>query len=241
MKIKLPLKKINFEEFKEQFNGIESFDDLLNAGPAPKIATLALIFIGIVSSGYFFISSPVLDEISMAQSKQEELKKQYIEAHATASNLKKYQQDLQDTEASVENLLKQLPNKSNIDMLLNDVNRAGLGRDLLFVSFTPKPEEVRENFYASLPIDMKIEGNFDNIGQFASDVSKLDRIVIFDKFNLKPKENMDKKNSTLTADKNILSMTMVAETYRYLDEDELKALDKNNKNKKKDKKEKGDK
>ncbi len=224
---KLNLKSINWGEIKEQFEGIQTFDDLLEAGNAPKIATIGCLFLGILAGGYYFLGADVNAQIDASLTKQEELKNTYKEAFSTASNLKKYEQDLENTKKSVDELLKQLPNRSNIDSLLSDVNKAGLGRELVFQEFTPKSEKIEENFYASLPIDMKIEGTYANIGTFANDVAKLDRIVNFNSFALRPIND----NKIKSQDELKLSLTLTAETYRYLDDAEIEALNAQNKKK----------
>jgi len=108
-------------------------------------------------------------------------------------------------------MLKQLPNKSEMEALLSDINQAGLGRGLQFELFKPAAQEVMSDFYAELPITIKLAGNYHDIGHFASDVSQLSRIVTLN-------------NIALSNDKDgKLVMDATARTYRYLDDEEIQS------------------
>ena len=109
-------------------------------------------------------------------------------------------------------MLKQLPNKSEMEALLTDINQAGLGRGLQFTLFKPAPAESKAEFYAELPISVKLVGSYHDMGAFASDVSQLPRIVTLSDISLK----QDKKSGAL-------EMAATARTYRYLDESEIAA------------------
>ena len=130
------------------------------------------------------------------------------EKKAKAINYDLYVQQLAEVEQSFGALVKQLPNKSEIDALLTDINQAGLGRGLQFDLFRPAPQERMADFYAELPITIKITGNYHDIGAFASDVAALPRIVTLN-------------NVAITNDKGTLVMDAVAKTFRYLDEEEV--------------------
>jgi len=108
-------------------------------------------------------------------------------------------------------MLRQLPNKSEMEALLSDINQAGLGRGLQFELFKPASNEILSDFYAELPINIKVAGNYHDIGAFASDVSQLSRIVTLNNVAL----GLDKDGR--------LIMDAVARTYRYLDEEEVSA------------------
>ena len=122
-------------------------------------------------------------------------------------------------------MLKQLPNRSEMEALLTDINQAGLGRGLQFILFKPAPKESKSEFYAELPISIKLKGTYHDMGAFASDVSQLPRIVTLSNISLKK----DKKSGGL-------EMAATARTYRYLDEDEVAARRKAARGKKKGRK-----
>jgi type IV pilus assembly protein PilO len=119
-----------------------------------------------------------------------------------------------DIEKTFGALLKQLPDKSQMDGLLTDINQAGLGRGLEFELFKPG-QEVVADFYAEMPIQIKIKGNYHDVGAFATDISKLSRIVTLNDISIAPL-NKDQKDSALI-------MEAVAKTYRYLDSSEVAA------------------
>jgi type IV pilus assembly protein PilO len=119
-----------------------------------------------------------------------------------------------DIEKTFGALLKQLPDKSQMDGLLTDINQAGLGRGLEFDLFKPG-QETSADFYAEMPIQIKIKGSYHDIGAFATDISKLSRIVTLNDLSIAPMSK-DAKDSVLT-------MEAVAKTYRYLDSSEVAA------------------
>jgi type IV pilus assembly protein PilO len=124
-------------------------------------------------------------------------------------NLEAYKQQRVEIEQAFGALLKQLPNKSEMDALLIDINQAGLGRGLAFELFRPAEKENFTEFYAELPVNIKVTGNYHDLGAFASDVAKMPRIVLLTDLKIDPP-----KDGTLT-------MEAVAKTYRYLDEEEI--------------------
>ena len=117
-------------------------------------------------------------------------------------------QQLKEIEQSFGALVKQLPNRSEIDALLTDINQAGLGRGLQFELFKPAAQERMADFYAELPIAIRITGNYHDMGAFASDVAQLPRIVTLN-------------DVAITNDKGVLTLDAVAKTFRYLDEEEI--------------------
>jgi type IV pilus assembly protein PilO len=126
-------------------------------------------------------------------------------------NLDLLRAQLKEIETSFGTLLKQLPNKSQMEALLVDINQAGLGRGLQFELFKPAPSETTREFYAELPISIKLTGNYHDMGAFASDIGQLPRIVTLNDIAL----NVGKDG--------MLTMDTTAKTFRYLDEDELAA------------------
>jgi type IV pilus assembly protein PilO len=119
-----------------------------------------------------------------------------------------YRRQLAEIEQSFGALLKQLPNKSEMDALLTDINQAGLGRGLQFDLFKPAPSETMTEYYAELPVTIKISGTYHDLGAFTSDIAKLPRIVLLQDLNI------------ATGKDSLLTMDAVAKTYRYLDDEE---------------------
>ena len=175
---------------------------------APKIIVLIVILLFILALGAWFDWKDQWESLNAAQDDETKLKEQYAQKKAKAINYDLYVQQLAEVEQSFGALVKQLPNRSEIDALLTDINQAGLGRGLQFDLFRPAPQEKMADFYAELPIAIKITGNYHDIGAFASDVAALPRIVTLN-------------DVAITNDKGTLVMDAVAKTFRYLDEEEV--------------------
>jgi len=176
---------------------------------APRFGLLLIGLILIVFAGYWFDWQGQLDELEKSQNKEEQLRQVFLDKKKQAVNLEIYRKQLGEIVQSFGTLLKQLPNKSEMDALLTDINQAGLGRGLQFELFRPAAQETVSEFYAELPINIRITGNYHEIGAFASDIAKLPRIVTLNDININPS-----KEGTL-------GMDAVAKTYRYLDEEEI--------------------
>lgn len=185
-----------------------NFRDSGNWPLLPKIAVLLAIFLVIVALGLYFDWLDQWDTLGKAEEVEVGLKTQYTEKKARAVNFDLYVQQLNEVEQSFGALVKQLPNRAEIDALLTDVNQAGLGRGLQFDLFRPATQEKMADFYAELPIAIRITGNYHDMGAFASDIAQLPRIVTLNDVNI-------------TTDKGVLSMDAIAKTFRYLDEEEI--------------------
>jgi type IV pilus assembly protein PilO len=197
----------------DDFNNI----DFKNTGSLPmpvKLVLLSILFLILVALGYWFLWSPAIADFDQAKAKEEELRQTFLTKKAQAVKVEAYKQQMIDIEKTFGALLKQLPDKSQMDGLLTDINQAGLGRGLEFDLFKPGQETVAE-FYAEMPIQIKIKGNYHDIGAFATDISKLSRIVTLNDLSIAPL-NKDAKDS-------VLAMEAVAKTYRYLDSSEIAA------------------
>jgi type IV pilus assembly protein PilO len=185
-----------------------NFREVGSWAPLPKVIVLSLVVLFIVALGAFFDWKDQWDTLQTAQQEEGRLKEQFTQKKAKAINYDLYVQQLAEIEQSFGALVKQLPNRSEIDALLTDINQAGLGRGLQFDLFRPAPQERMADFYAELPINIKITGNYHDIGAFASDVAALPRIVTLN-------------DVAITNDKGTLTMDAVAKTFRYLDEEEI--------------------
>lgn len=177
---------------------------------AAKLGLLGILFALVVGGGWWFLWSPALESLSAGQTEEEGLKSTYTSKKGQAINLETYKKQLVDIKQSFGALLKQLPNKQEMDALITDVNQAGLGRGLQFDLFKPGAE-TRSEFYAELPIQVKVAGSYHDIAAFTSDVAKLSRIVTLHNISLVPAKEGD------------LAMEATAKTYRYLDEEEVVA------------------
>lgn len=196
-----------------------NLDDLKNLNPKdiggwpvlPKVAVLVAMLVVVVFAAYWLDWSEQLDRLEVVRQEETQLREAFLAKKKQAINLDTYRQQLKEIDQSFGALLKQLPNRSEMDALLVDINQAGLGRGLEFELFKPAPNEIRSEFYAELPVTIKVTGNYHDLGHFASDVSQLPRIVTLN--DVKIEASKDGR----------LTMDGVARTYRYLDESEMAA------------------
>ena len=176
----------------------------------PKLGVLFITLVLIIFASYWFDWKAQIEQIDQEKLKEEGLRKTFLTKKSEAINLPAYQKQLEDIEKQFGALLKQLPGKSEMDALLIDINQAGLGRGLQFELFKPAAQETRRDFYAELPITIKVSGNYHDIGAFASDIGKLSRIVTLENIAL----GSAGKGGGLALD-------ATAKTFRYLDDEEL--------------------
>jgi type IV pilus assembly protein PilO len=174
-----------------------------------KAAAFIGIFVLLQVAAYFFFWQGQMEDIEKGRAEVAKQKEVFLEKKRLAVNLDAYKQQRAEIEQAFGALLKQLPNKSEMDALLIDINQAGLGRGLAFDLFKPAEKENFTEFYAELPVNIKVTGNYHDLGAFASDVAKMPRIVLLTDVKLDPPKD------------GVLSMEAVAKTYRYLDEDEV--------------------
>jgi type IV pilus assembly protein PilO len=199
---------INLNAFVEEFKRT-NWRDAGTWGAGPKILVLIGILVGVPIAGFFMFNQGQIEELEAGQLKEVKLKEEYVGKKKQAINLDLHRQQLREIDTQFGALLKQLPNKSQMDALLVDINQAGLGRGLQFELFKPAGAEMRREFYAELPIDVKVTGTYHDMGAFASDVGQLSRIVTL------------KDVSITTGKDGILNMDAIARTFRYLDDDEV--------------------
>ena len=196
--------------------------DPKNPGGWPWIAKLLAciaIFIAVLIGGFVFDWQDQLEKLSNVKQEEGKLKETFLVKKKQAVNLDIIKKQLLETQQSFGALLKQLPNKSEMDALLTDINQAGLGRGLQFDLFRPGKEMVT-GVFAEQPITIRVTGNYDDLGKFSSDISQLPRIVTLN-------------DISVTTVNGQLAMDATAKTYRYLDEDELAAQKKAEDDKKK--------
>jgi len=177
----------------------------------PKIVALLAILVAIPAAGYFLDTQSQLEELERGRAEEAKLKDDYLDKKKQAINLDLHRQQLREIDTQFGALLRQLPNRSQMDALLVDINQAGLGRGLQFELFRPAGAKIVREFYAELPITVKVVGTYHDMGAFASDVGQLSRIVTLN-------------DVAIAAGKDgILTMDATARTFRYLDDGEVAA------------------
>lgn len=207
--VKLP--SIDFQQLVEDFKTLDPKDP--GVWPtAPKVVILAMLFAGLLAMAWFLGWSGQMDELNAARQREAQLKDDWLGKKRQAVNLEEYRRQLAEIDRSFGDLLKQLPNKAEMDGMIVDISQSALTRGLKQELFKPGAE-TKQEFYAQLPITLTLTGKYDELGMFVADVAKLPRIVTLNNVKLKPK---DKTGSTLIMD-------ATAMTYRYLDDSELAA------------------
>jgi len=176
---------------------------------APQLLVLVAILIGLPIVGYFIHVQGLLEELEQGTQQEEKLKDQYLGKKKQAVNLDLHKQQLREIDTQFGALLRQLPNRSQMDALLVDINQAGLGRGLQFELFKPAPAEITRDFYAERPIQVKVLGTYHDMGAFAADVGQLSRIVTLNEVRIAAGKDGN------------LTMDATARTFRYLDDEEL--------------------
>jgi type IV pilus assembly protein PilO len=177
----------------------------------PKLATWAVLALMVVVLGWFLLLSDKSDELDAERNKEPALRKDYRDKLAQAVNLPELRKQKQQVEEYVTQLEKQLPGKAEMDALLTDINQAGIGRGLQFELFRPGAVAVRD-YYAELPISIRVVGRYHDIGAFTADIANLSRIVTLHDLNL-----------TGAGRDGTLGLDATARTYRYLDANEVAA------------------
>lgn len=208
------LPKIDFagigEKVKGQFRGLDPQDP--PSWPlVPRLALNVALVVAIVVALWFVWISTAAGELDAEHAREETLKADYQKKLAQAINLDALKRQREQVQQYVTQLEKQLPSKAEMDALLSDINQAGLGRSLHFDLFRPGQVSVKE-YYAELPITLRVNGRYHDIGAFASDIAHLSRIVTLNNINISVAPSRDN-----------LIMDATAKTYRYLDTDEVSA------------------
>lgn len=202
------LTKIDFKALLADFQNLNPKD--VGAWPmAPRALALLVAFVVILVAGWWFIWNPQAEAIQAKLQEEGRLREEWVAKKKQAVNLDLYQEQKAEIDRVFGALLKQLPNKTEIEALLVEINQSGLGRGMQFELFRPGAE-ARKDFYAERPIIIKLAGAYHDIGAFASDIGRLSRIVTLNDIVLTP------VSGGMTLD----ATTM---TYRSLDEEELAA------------------
>ena len=203
-----------FEQAQSQFSGLNPNEP--GQWPLlPKLVTFLLAIVVVVILGWVALLSGQSDELQVERDKEPQLKSEYQAKVAQAVNLAELRKQRIQVEEYVKQLEKQLPGKADMDALLSDINQAGLGRGLDFELFRPGQVVVKD-YYAELPIAIRVTGRFHDIGAFTADIANLSRIVTL--------HNMVVGSVVAKDAQGNLYMDATARTYRYLDQTELDAI-----------------
>ncbi|OIN91425.1 MAG: pilus assembly protein PilO [Comamonadaceae bacterium CG1_02_60_18] len=198
-----------FQGVVDQFRHLDTKDP--SSWPhVPRFGLYILVSILIVVALWFLWLSDTVDELVREQEQEVKLRDEYKVKLGKAVNLGTLKKQREQVQQYVTQLEKQLPSKAEMDALLSDINQAGIGRSLQFDLFRPGQVAVRD-YYAELPISLRVTGRYHDIGSFAADISNLSRIVTLNNMTIAPA-----KDGTL-------SMDAVAKTFRYLDTEEVNA------------------
>jgi len=199
--------KIDFRKILDDFKYLNPND--VGSWPLiPRVGALVVLFVALISGGWWFFWADQIDALRAKEVEEVKLKEEFLEKKRQAVNLDLHIQQLNEIDRSFGALLKQLPNKAEVDSLLVEINQAGMGRGLQFELFKPGAEVVRD-FYAELPITVKLTGAYHDFGAFAGDIGRLSRIVTLNNLSIG-----SQKDGSLTLD-------AVTKTFRYLDDEEL--------------------
>ena len=196
-----------------------TLDDLRNLDPKDagnwpiqvQLGSLIVVLVLTIAAGYFYVWSAQVEELDAGKATEVQLKTEFIDKKKRAINLAEYKQQLLEIQQSFGALLKQLPNRSEMETLLTEINQAGVGRGLLFELFKPGLE-IKTAEFVEAPISIKVTGSYHDLAAFVSDIAQLSRIVILSDIKLS------------TSKDQLLTMEATIKTYRALDEAELQAI-----------------
>lgn len=209
---KLTAPSIDIKAIINDFNNLNPKD--VGAWPIVPRATILLgLFVLILVAGWWFAWNDQLEILEARHAEEGKLREEFIAKKKQAINLDLYTQQLNEINRSFGALLKQLPNKSEVESLLVEINQSGMGRGLQFDLFKPS-QEIIKDFYAELPINVRLTGSYHDFGAFAGDIGRLSRIVTLN--NISISSNAQAKDGSL-------AMDAVTKTFRYLDDAEIAA------------------
>jgi type IV pilus assembly protein PilO len=174
-----------------------------------KLAVIIVLSLAVGGVWFYLDTQAQLEQLEQVRSQEQELKNTLAAKQKKAANLEEYKQLLQEMEKAFGDLVRQLPNKAEVPELLVDVSQTGLGAGLEFELFQPQ-EEIKKEFYAELPIKIRVTGKYEQLGNFVSGLAALPRIVTVHDVTIEPIKDSGK-----------LGMSALLKTYRYLDEEEV--------------------
>lgn len=199
------------DKLKSQFTGLNPNDPSQWPG-LPRNLLFVAVCVAVIAGLWFAWLKASDEELIAEKAREEQLRDDYRKKLVQAVNLDALRKQLEQVQQYVTQLEKQLPSKAEMDALLSDINQAGLGRSLQFELFRPGQVSVKE-YYAELPIEVRVTGSYHDIGLFAADIANLSRIVTLNNLNLTPVRDRE----------GVLTMDCTAKTFRYLDQEEVTA------------------
>lgn len=209
---------MDVREIYEKLNNLEP-DDLKKIGTAPKAVqygAIAVLCIAVLAGMGWFMVKPQLDALDRAERQEQELRQQFESMQRRAANLQAYRDQLAEMQESFGALLRQLPDEVDIESLLVDLSQTSVAAGLEVEFFRPRAEQRRE-FYSEYPIELRVTGHYHQFGSFVSGLAALPRIVTLHDISIAPAG----RGGAQPGDSPMLTMTLTARTYRYLDEDEM--------------------
>ncbi len=186
----------------------------------PKLTAWSAMTVVVVLLGWFGVVSSAADELEAERNRENTLKTEYQAKLAQAINLDELRKQKLQVQEYVTQLERQLPGKAEMDALLSDINQAGLGRGLQFELFRPGQVIIRD-YYAELPIALRVSGRYHDIGAFAADIANLSRIVTLHNLVITTQAQTPGQTAGQTGANGVLAMEATARTYRYLDPAEV--------------------
>ncbi len=203
-----PMRKgIDFNRLAQDFKGLDPNDPGLWPA-APRVAVFVGLLTLTIAGFWWFDWQDQVATLQQRQSEEVQLRESWVAKKRQAVNLEEHRRQLEEIDRQFGALLKQLPNRAEMDSLLSDINQAGLGRGLQFELFKPGADVVKE-FYAEMPIDVRLTGVYHDLGEFVADVARMPRIVTLNDVAIQAEKD------------GRLKLETKATTYRYLDEEEL--------------------
>lgn len=200
---------MNINEYMEQLQNLDPNN--IGNWPVPvRVLMVLAVFVTVLIGGYYFDTQQQREELVRVQQAEQSLKKDFEKKQAKAVNLEAYKAQMVEMEESFGTMLRQLPSRTEIADMLVDITQTGLASGLEFELFKPM-SETKKVFYAELPISIKVNGSYHNLGKFVSGMAALPRIVTLHNINISANKSGD------------LSMTATGKTYRYLDDEEIAA------------------
>jgi type IV pilus assembly protein PilO len=205
---------MNFQQILSELQSL----DAKNPGAWPlwaRLAAVILLAVVIVAAGTWFFIKPQMDDLDLAQGQERSLRDEFVHKQEKVAALDAYKAQLEEMRKSFGSMLRQLPSKTEVASLLNDISQTRVASSLEEELFKPQPE-VPKDFYAEIPNQITVLGTYHEMGAFVSGIAALPRIVTIDDVEIHP---VTGKGSAA----NELRMQAYAKTYRYLDDDEVAA------------------
>jgi len=194
--------------------------DFENLGSWPLAARMTAVFIvfaAVLGGGYYYFTQETIAELESAEAKEQPLKDEFKRKQGKAANLEAYKKQMVEMEKRFGSMLRQLPQKTEVADLLVEISQTGLSNNLEFSLFKPSGE-IRKEFYAELPVNIKVTGTYHDFGGFSTGIAALPRIVTIHDIKMSP---LKKSKATEIDDDMKLTITLIAKTYRYLDQNEI--------------------